>query len=223
MAVPLLVGAFARFSYFGEVHRWEEYWNAVCLILSLMGLGVRIVTIGYAPSGTSGRNTRKQVARVLNTTGMYSLVRHPLYFGNYLITLGIALFFHSWCTPLVVTCLYALYYERIMFAEEAYLRERFGDEFERWAAETPAIVPKLHGWKTPALPFSWKTVLRREYTGLFGITTVFFLLEVIGDSIAEHRLRFDWPWVVLLVFGGAVYLGLRTLKRRSVLLETPGR
>ena len=32
---------------------------------------------------TSGRNTHDQVADSLNTSGIYSIVRHPLYVGNF--------------------------------------------------------------------------------------------------------------------------------------------
>src|SRR5262245_19709566 len=57
-------------------------WDAVCLAVALIGLAVRVVTVGTAARGTSGRNTRAQKADVLNTTGIYSIVRHPLYVGN---------------------------------------------------------------------------------------------------------------------------------------------
>ena len=58
-------------------------------ILLYVGIGItcfgefiRILTVGYAPSGTSGRNTKQQLAVSLNTKGIYSVVRHPLYLGN---------------------------------------------------------------------------------------------------------------------------------------------
>ena len=58
------------------------------ITLSAIGFLVRFYTIGTTPQGTSGRNTKEQVATVLNSTGMYSLLRHPLYLGNYFILLG---------------------------------------------------------------------------------------------------------------------------------------
>ncbi|MGC9453013.1 MAG: methyltransferase family protein, partial [Oceanipulchritudo sp.] len=51
--------------------------------------------------GTSGRNTKQQVAYSLNTTGFYSVVRNPLYLGNFFMYLGIALFTHHWWLVLV--------------------------------------------------------------------------------------------------------------------------
>ena len=104
-------------------------WQMGCLLLSGLGLTLRCYTVGFAPRGTSGRNTRGQVAEVLNTSGMYSLVRNPLYLGNFLMWLGLALFIQVWwCTLIVVLC-FTLFYERIIFAEEKYLREKFGAAF----------------------------------------------------------------------------------------------
>ena len=60
------------------------------VFISMLGFLIRFYTIGTTPRGTSGRNTRKQVALELNTTGVYSLLRHPLYLGNFLIWLGIS-------------------------------------------------------------------------------------------------------------------------------------
>ena len=62
----------------------------------------------------------------LNTSGLYSVVRHPLYLGNYLMWLGVALFSRTWWAPVIVSLVFWLYYERIMFAEEEFLRRQFG-------------------------------------------------------------------------------------------------
>jgi protein-S-isoprenylcysteine O-methyltransferase Ste14 len=192
-------------------------------LVSLAGLGVRIISVGHAPRRTSGRNTHEQVADSLSTTGMYSIVRHPLYLGNYLMLMGFVLFFHIWWLVLLTSCIYALYYERIMLAEEEFLRQKYGDTFEKWAASTPTFLPRLHGWKSPALPFCWRTVLRREYSGLFLITTTFFLLDTMAGWTVERSIKPDWLWISVFGFGLMMYLALRTLKKHSRLLHVPGR
>ena len=97
-------------------------WPLVCLSVGMAGQKVRALCVGYTPRGTSGRNTKEgQVAETLNTLGMYSICRHPLYLGNLLMWLGIVMYMgHVWFT-VAFLLLYALYYERIMFAEEHFL------------------------------------------------------------------------------------------------------
>lgn len=222
-ALPLLMAGFASYTYFGRRHPWDEVWNVLCVLVSLSGLMLRVITVGHVPSGTSGRNTRGQMASRLNTTGVYSIVRHPLYLANYIMVLGMALFFHTWWIVALVTCACVIYYERIIFAEESFLSSCFGKDFESWAAATPAILPNLTLWKSPNLSFSWRSAMRREYTGLALVTTIFPLFEVIGDSIAEKRLRLDWPWLVMAALGVFAYLLLRSLKKHTHVLDVAGR
>ena len=129
----------------------DELWEIIWPMISLLGVVIRIYTIGYTPRGTSGQNTRRQEAEVLNTTGAYSVVRHPLYLGNFFILLGISMFAGLWWISLISILAFWLYYERIMFAEEAFLRRKFGKEYEEWANKTPAFLPRLKNWKRPQL------------------------------------------------------------------------
>ena len=140
----------------------DPLWDGLCLAVALVGLGLRIVTIGFAAPGTSGRNRGVQVANSLNTTGMYGLVRHPLYLANYLMWLGVALVLRVWWLPVIVTLVFWLYYERIMFAEEEFLQREFGTAFSQWAADTPAFLPSRLRWRRTDRPFSWRTARARQ-------------------------------------------------------------
>jgi protein-S-isoprenylcysteine O-methyltransferase Ste14 len=224
IALAVALFGLARFDYPGGSHTLDLVWEFSCFALSLVGLAVRIATVGYAPRGTSGRNTREgQVAEVLNTTGMYSIVRHPLYLGNYLMWLGVTLLPRAWWVPVLMSLGFWLYYERIMFAEEEYLHRRFGEEFAVWSARTPAFLPAFHLWTSPALSFSLRTVLRREYSGLFGLVSAFTLFEVVGDVVATGAFRFDSVWVGLFAGSFLAYCALVWLKRHTSLLRVTGR
>jgi len=223
LVLPVFLICLASSSYLGHSHVLNEFWQAGCMAISFAGLALRINVVGHAPYGTSGRNTRDQVAETLNTTGMYSVVRHPLYLANYLIIIGFTMEFHVWWLVLLITCFYALYYERIMLAEEVFLRARFGDVFKQWAAATPAFIPRLRGWQPSPVPFCWRTVLQREYTAFFLIISVFFILDLIGDSIAEKHFTIDFTWFGIFIGGFAVFATLRTLKKRTHLLTVEGR
>jgi hypothetical protein len=189
----------------------------------MLGLMVRIITVGRAPIGTSGRNTREQVANTLNSTGIYSVVRHPLYLGNYLIMLGFALWPHQWWLPILTSCIYALYYERIMLAEEAFLRTRFGETFEKWSAATPAFIPRFRQWKPSPVPFCWRTVAQREYNAFFLIISVFFLFDFIADGVVDKNLHLDYVWFGIFLVGFLVFAVLRGLKKHTRFLDVAGR
>jgi len=195
----------------------ERLWEIICLTVSLLGLGIRIVVVGYAAEGTSGRNTSKQVANTLNTTGMYSVVRHPLYLGNYLAWLGLSMFLMNWWVVVIVTLVFWVYYERIMFAEEAFLQRKFGEEFVRWAEATPAFIPDIMKWTPPAGRFSVSTVLKREQTGLLAILASFTLLEAAGDFKLTGRMCLDPMWVWLFSTGLAIFLVLTGLKKTKLI------
>ncbi|HDP35649.1 MAG TPA: hypothetical protein ENN29_11145 [Candidatus Hydrogenedentes bacterium] len=221
----LLVAAMRHYQYPGGTHELDFFWELLCLFVSYFGLAIRAYTVGHAPARTSGRNTETQIADVLNTTGAYSMLRNPLYLGNFFMGLGIFMFaFHIW-----ILCVYVLffwlYYERIILAEEAYLSEKFGDEYLRWADKTPVFFPNPTLYAPPALPFSLKTVLRREYSGFFAVIVVMFLLEVIGDMFINHTLWVPvepW-WLMLLAFGAMVWFTLRSLKKYTRILRVDGR
>jgi len=102
-------------------------------LISLCGLAIRVYTVGHTPANTSGRNTAGQLAESLNTTGIYSLVRHPLYLGNFFMWLGVALLIANFWFVIAFVFAYWIYYERIMFAEEQFLRTKFGPTYVEWA------------------------------------------------------------------------------------------
>jgi steroid 5-alpha reductase family enzyme len=192
-------------------------------LLALIGLGLRAATVGFVPRDTSGRNTGGQQAGSLNTNGFYSIVRHPLYLGNYLMWLGVALFPRSWWAPIIVSLVFWLYYERIMFAEEEFLRRRFGSLYTSWAAITPAFVPRLALWRRPGVRFCLLTVLRREHSSLLALIASLTALEVATDYAATGRLVLDPVWGTALAVTAALCLSVRAVKHRTRLLHVEGR
>ena len=122
---------------------YDGYYLLFCMLVTFFGFAIRIYTVGHTPVNTSGRNAKYQIADTLNTTGIYSTVRHPLYLGNFFMWLGpVLLTGHVWF--IIVFCLgYWLYYERIMYSEEQFLRRKFGDVYTSWAEKVPAFVPSF--------------------------------------------------------------------------------
>ncbi|MDX9761024.1 MAG: isoprenylcysteine carboxylmethyltransferase family protein [Desulfomonilia bacterium] len=209
-------------------HRFGDFFDDVydwcCLGISMAGVALRTASVGYVPRRTSGRNTKKgQVADELNMTGMYSIVRHPLYLANMIIMIGFLLATGSiWLTAV---CLLAccLHYERVACAEESFLMENFGARYQAWANRTPAFLPKPSLWVPPARGFCWRTALKREYLTVFGVIAAFTLLDYAEDLLALGRIEFETETTVLFVCSLCAFLLIRYLRKKTRLLHIDGR
>ncbi|CAG5002936.1 hypothetical protein DYBT9275_03004 [Dyadobacter sp. CECT 9275] len=202
----------------GNTDFTENGYEFFCLCVALLGLVIRILTVGYAQKNTSGRNTARQVADHLNTSGMYSIVRHPLYLGNFFMWLGVAMLTqHTWFIVAFIL-LYWLYYERIMYAEEQFISKKFGKSFSEWASRTPAIVPYISQWNNPNLEFSTKKILRQEKNGFAAIFILFFLFDTVGEYITYGDVQFrNIHWLFLCLGSCVTYMVLKLMKNSSFL------
>ncbi len=221
--LPLVAVAVGRSQYPFRTHIADLAWESGCVVVALAGLSLRVWTVGTAAPGTSGRNTRRQKASSLNTTGPYSLVRHPLYIGNGVIVLGLALFPHAWAAPALVAGLTLGYYALIARREEAYLRERFGAQFEAWAARVPALWPRRWRYVPPDRPFDWRRVVRQEFHALALILVAPCLLDILEDFHDTGAFDLDLVWTAVGVLGAVLFVVLRWVKRHTTLLAPPGR
>lgn len=217
----VLVIRTSAWSFLAILPYWPVY-ESLCLAVSLLGAFVRIYTVGYTPVGTSGRNTARQVADSLNTTGIYSVVRHPLYLGNFLMWLGIAMLTCSVGFVAAFIPVYWLYYERIMYAEEQYLNRKFGHIYQEWARQTPAIVPRISQFVPSRLHFFWKKAVKKEKNGVFAL----FLLFSLFDGLTAWQVKaitVNYVLIVMALATGLAYVVLKYLKKYTTLLDEQGR
>lgn len=78
----------------------------------------------------------------LATTGPYARIRHPQYVAFVLILLGFLLQWPTLLTLVMFPILLGMY-GRLAIIEEAQMRARFGDDFERYARRTPRFFPRM--------------------------------------------------------------------------------
>ena len=150
-------------------------------------------------------------------------MRNPLYFGNFFMFLGVTLFVRLWWVSVICGLAFWLYYERIILAEEAFLKEKYGKDYVDYTNDIPAFIPNFNNWKPPSLPFSFRHIVKREYSAFFAMIASFSVLEFVGDYMVTGKIIIDNVWLCLFLCGFAVYITLRTLKKKTKILHVEGR
>jgi protein-S-isoprenylcysteine O-methyltransferase Ste14 len=140
----LLTAPAALLAAFGKPSAFSV---AVGLPTALAGELLRCWAVGYSGETTRGDRV---AAPKLATSGPYAYVRNPLYLGNFITALGFAVAFtgkNALPTKLALgaTALgtMAALYAAIIPHEERYLREKFGDEFDRYCERVPQLLPQI--------------------------------------------------------------------------------
>ncbi|MDR0971293.1 MAG: isoprenylcysteine carboxylmethyltransferase family protein [Bacteroidales bacterium] len=200
------------FEYF-EDFTYNNIYDFLCLLVGLLGLFIRFFVVGYADDNTSGKNTHHQKAESVNKTGIYSIVRHPLYLGNFLMWLSLCLFIGNLWFIIVFCLVYWLYYERIMYAEESYLTDKFGEEYLQWANSVPAFIPRMKNYRKSENKFSWKKALMSEKNSFCALMILFCLFDIVG-KIANKVNDFNYVFMGLAIFSLIFYIIMKIIKKR---------
>jgi protein-S-isoprenylcysteine O-methyltransferase Ste14 len=213
------IALLSRNGYLGNSRHIELAYEIGCFMVSMLGLVVRMLSIGYAQPGTSGRNTREQIADALNTSGMYSICRHPLYLGNFLMAAGLFLSIGSVWLVIIGLLLYILVYERIIITEEGYLNSKFGESFKTWCASTPCVVPRFSTWRKGEW-FSMKAAVRGEIYGFTVLVMMFFILNLLKDFRIERVYRIEYFWTLFLAITIPTFFVIRFLRKHTHVMDS---
>ena len=160
------------------------FFTLLCAIISLTGVAIRAMTVGYLPRKTEDEVTSGVKSTELITQGMYSIVRHPIALGNLLAWYGIILYVGVSWFIIGAILLYTLFTYQILLCEEEELAKRFGDRYSLWASYTNALIPNRKLWIRSRDKFSLMQVLRREYIGFF-----FLLYYPERHCVIKNRIK----------------------------------
>jgi len=107
--------------------------------------GVVAAALGMLVRWWASGHVRKD--KQLATTGPYGYVRHPLYVGNHLITLGFCLASGLWWSFLAWGLIALVFYPGTIAHEDEVLHRLFGSDWEAWRARTRALIPRLSPYR----------------------------------------------------------------------------
>jgi hypothetical protein len=119
--------------------------------------------------------------------------------------------------------IYWLYYERIMFAEEQFLRRKFGNAYDKWSEKVSAFIPFSFGFIPPKLSFSARNVLKREYHSFVNIFLIFAVLDLCRNYFLKEKIFFTPVWWKLLAGAAGLWLMIRIIHKFTRWLEVKGR
>jgi protein-S-isoprenylcysteine O-methyltransferase Ste14 len=131
-----------------------------------LSVGAGLVGLGVALRIWAAGHVEK--SREVTSSGPYRYTRHPLYLGSTILGLGVAIAAnHLWLGLAVVAYLAATLGAAIL-AEEAHLREKFGDAYDAYAHRRAPLSSRR---------FSWARALHnREHHAVAGVLAGLSLL-----------------------------------------------
>ena len=114
----------------------------------------------------------------LATAGPFSLTRNPLYFGNFVLGLGIAIAGNNLPSYLLFFAFYLSFFPFLMALEHKRLKKKFGKQYEDYAKNSHSFLPKIKKVKKGEFDISLY-MRNREYRVLY------FSLFVIAIMILK--------------------------------------
>ncbi len=200
------------------------YVQVTSSLLVFLGIAIRALVIAQKAPHTSGRNRHEQVAHSLNTSGLYSVTQHPLYIGSFLIWIGICIRFNNvfFIAGILLFSVLMLYI--IIKSEVEFLRNKFGEAYNRWSRATPAFYVNPLRFKASDGPMNGIRVLATEYPTWVSILAGLLMIDIIQffyfelDNVTLYPMA-GWIIAALFVgFGGRFfkYVVVRRWLKRSI-------
>ncbi len=161
-------------------------WNEIEHPAVIWGLGLPIFAAGVALRVWAQRHLcyRLKIAPRLAVTGPYAHVRNPVYIGNTLMLVGLAMTCEVFWAVLLVVLWASLVYSLAVRFEECRLAKRYGDEYRRYIHHVPRWVPRLPAlngsWPGCAQAVSWAAASRAEWH-----CPILLLIPIIKELIGH--------------------------------------
>ncbi len=147
-----------------------------------IAIGAPLALCGVAIRAWAAGHLRKNAE--LAISGPYAYTRNPLYFGSFVLALGVAICGGSWWLAILLLGFFLAVYLPVMQAEAAHMHVLFPRDFAEYEKNVPLFLPRLTAWKKAEARFDQSLYLKyREYRALIG------LLVVVGILVLRVVLR----------------------------------
>ncbi|TKC02613.1 methyltransferase family protein [Pedobacter cryotolerans] len=203
-----------RESTIGE--HYYLYPLIIGLFITIFGQLIRGVAISLAYIVRGGRD-KTVYADDLVTEGFFNHGRNPLYVGNILMLVGVGILMNSVVFMCIFIPLFLFIYQAIVLAEENFLRNKFGAQFDAYCARVNRWWINFSGiHKTiGSMAFNGKRWLIKEYNtqtvwllGIIVILLFYYPQLTKGDNVLRDQIG-----ITALVVLAAYYFIIRYLKK----------
>jgi len=185
----------------------KSMMNGIWFILT--GLFLRIWANGYAIK-----------LEKLTTSGPYAFVRHPLYLGTMLLTLGFIIMLRIYYVgTLFLLIMIGVYYQTIK-KEEQMLEQKFKHQYINYKNKIPAIVPTVFPYREgEKWSFSFKRLIKsHEYKSFLWMIILVIAFHLKDEFLIEHE-RMDAKIfgliIIALIFSVSDLIGEFVMRRKK--------
>lgn len=116
-------------------------------LVALAGEAVRVWAAGHL-----------EKSREVTKSGPYRFVRHPLYVGSAIMAVGLAMASASTVVAVLVGAYFAVTVAAAVRTEEAFLRSRFGSEYDEYCNGTGRAATRTFSWERAWRNREWRAI-----------------------------------------------------------------
>ncbi len=179
VAIALTIGTvFLSRQYWPEETPYHEIFELTGTVL------VALCAIGriYATAFLGGFKNE-----MLVTHGIYSIMRNPLYFFTLLGVTGVALMSNHLSVIIGLPLFFVILYSGLIQREQAFLQEKFGDEFLAYKKKTRALIPNFSHYTAPQV-----IEINPRYIGKAFMDAIWWLMALplieFSEYLQEHHI-----------------------------------
>ena len=201
----------------------DQFLTFVGMGVALLGQAVRLITIGFEYIHRGGKDGQVYAGRLVRG-GVYGITRNPMYVGNGLIAIGMTMLLGSPMGYFILIPFFLFVYQAIVSSEEAYLRNKFADEYDDYANSVNRYVPKLSRitGSFEGMRFDWRRSIKKDLGTVVGLTIGFIFIPVWRTYLLHGAVGIETAAIrafCLSLAVGALYLFLLKLKRSHRLFK----
>ncbi len=164
--------------------RLDRWFDLLGIAIAATGQMLRAAVIGLEYIKRGGINKQPHADKLV-TAGMFAHCRNPLYVGNLLILAGLFVIHNHPLVYLLGGVFYLSAYYAIVAAEEDYLRDKFGSDFDVYCTQVPRWTMRWTGLgeTLSSMEMNWKRMVQKDYG------TAYFWMAGAAILLTVERLR----------------------------------